>query len=245
MTNREVFAANLKRLIDSSPVSRRQLAEEAGISNATLSRWLETGVPKPDRRTKRPLQKICRALHVRLEDLWGDLDQRPSLLCAQQVHELFQRWERLQITDARFAEIVERWHRAARSAERFRVEEPDLAEIIAKVKSLGSDGQIQLYLEGMLRDWNLPEAEAFKRLTETTQRFLVAALPHDPEQLGQWFIEVHPRRWADLVARRKLDHQAELFAYVRHLFAERFSPLEAYESLIRLSDVPVVQHASP
>jgi len=54
--------------------------------------------------------------------------------------------------------------------------------------------------------------------------------------MGAWFRRVHPRRWANLLARRKLDDEAELVAYIRNLLAEGLSPHEAYEAVVRLSN---------
>jgi hypothetical protein len=82
----------------------------------------------------------------------------------------------------------------------------------------------------------LDESDAYKRLIETTLKFLAAALPRDPDQLGAWFKQVHPKRWAKLLSRRKLDNEGELIAFVRHMMEEGLSAHEAYEGLIRLSN---------
>jgi hypothetical protein len=42
-------------------------------------------------------------------------------------------------------------------------------------------------------------------------------------------------RWAWLIESGRLDHEGELFAFVRHIMAEGLSKHEAYESLLRLS----------
>jgi transcriptional regulator with XRE-family HTH domain len=235
MTAKDVFVANLKRLIDLSPMSRRQLADRAGVSYSTLSRWLENGVPAPDGRTKKPLQKICRVLHVGLDELWAEHGIDSHGFYPEKVRELYERWEHLKADSGVLSRLLDGWYSAGRVAERFRRDEPDLAQVVAKVKMLRGDGQIQTYLENLLREWDLSEDDAYRRLIETTQRFLAAALPLDPEQLGQWFIEAHPQRWAWLIESGRLDHEGELFAYVRHIMAEGLSKHEAYESLLRLS----------
>jgi transcriptional regulator with XRE-family HTH domain len=236
MTQQELFAANLRRLIDSSALSKRQVADRAGVSYTTLCRWLENGVREPDRRTKKPLQKICRMLHVGLDDLWTDRAPPGSAVYPQKVHELYLRWERLGTDGREFSELLERWCTAACVAEKFRHDEPDLAEVVGTVKGLKNQGEVQAYLEGLLRDWQLDEANACRRLVEITQRFLAASLPVEPEQLGRWFREVHPQRWAGLLKTGKLDNEGELVAFVRHMMAEGLSPLEAYEGLLRLSN---------
>jgi transcriptional regulator with XRE-family HTH domain len=236
MTAKDVFAANLRRLIDHSALSRRQVADRAGVSYSTLNRWLESGVPAPDGRTKKPLQKICRILHVGLDELWAEHGVASHMVYSDKVLELFQRWDHLKADCSKFSRLLDCWYNAGRVAERFRRDEPDLAQVVAKVKMLRDDGEIQLYLECLLREWNLDEADAYRRLIETTQRFLAAALPHDPEQLGQWFVQAHPRRWAWLIESRRLDHEGELFAFLRHIMAEGLSKHEAYESLLRLSN---------
>jgi transcriptional regulator with XRE-family HTH domain len=235
MTAKDVFVANLKRLIDHSPMSRRQVADRAGVSYSTLNRWLENGVLAPDGRTKKPLQKICRVLHVGLDDLWAEHGIAGEAFYPEKVRELYDRWERLKADTGQLSRLLDAWYNAGRVAERFRREEPDLAQVVAKVKTLPDDGHIQTYLESLLREWNLAEDDAYRRLIETTQRFLAAALPEDPEQLGQWFLDTHPRRWAWLIESERLDHEGELFAYVRHIMAEGLSKHEAYESLLRLS----------
>jgi transcriptional regulator with XRE-family HTH domain len=236
MTAKDVFAANLKRLIDHSPMSRRQVADRAGVSYSTLNRWLENGVLAPDRRTKKPLQKVCRVLHVGLDDLWVEQGIAGHTVYPEKVRELYERWERLNADTGGLSRLLDGWYNAGRVAERFRRDEPDLAQVVAKVKTLRDDGEVQMYLESLLREWELEEADAYRRLIETTQRFLAAALPQDPEQLGQWFIEAHPRRWDWLVESGRLDHEGELFAFIRHVMAEGLSKHEAYESLLRLSN---------
>ena len=66
MSGRDLFITNLKQLVEASPLSRRQLAERAGVSYNTLNRWLQQGLTAPDQRTRKPLAKLCRLLHVRL-----------------------------------------------------------------------------------------------------------------------------------------------------------------------------------
>lgn len=236
MSDKEIFAANLKRLIDSSPLTRREVAERAGVSYGTLGRWLQTGLLKPDQRSRKPLQKICRLFQVQLKDLWEEQRESQSDLYAQKVKEMLDLWEELGLDYDAVAGWIDQWHTAAQVAQRFRRQEPDLTEIVAKVKSLEDDGEVQMYLEELLREWDLDEANSYKRLIETTQRFLAALLPHEPEQLGRWFMEVHVRRWDRLLDSGKLDNEGELIAFVRHMMAEGLSVLEAYEGLIRLSN---------
>jgi tape measure domain-containing protein len=236
MSAQEVFAANLKRLIDESPLSVRDIADQAGVSQRTLSRWLQVGVKKADRRSRKPLLQVCRLLGVQLDDLWAGNGTCRCEEYARKVKELISRWERLGLEYGSVTDWIDRCYTAAHVAERFRQEEPELAEVVAKVKSLKSERELYGYLEGMVRDWNLEEVEAVKRLVETTQKFLAAALPRDPDQLGGWFKQAHPRRWAKLLARRKLDNEGELIAFIRHMMVEGLSPHEAYEGLIRLSN---------
>ncbi len=235
MSEKEIFAANLKRLIESSPLSRREVAKRAGVGYGTLGRWLQTGLQKPDQRSKKPLQKICRLFHVQLTDLWADARESQSDQYAQKVKEMLDLWEALEMDYDGVAGWIDQWYTAAHVAQRFRRQEPDLTEIVAKIKSLETDGDVQMYLEGLLREWNLDEANSYKRLIETTQRFLAALIPHDPEQLGRWFMDVHFRRWDRMLSSGKLDNEGELIAFVRHMMAEGLSAYEAYEGLIRLS----------
>ncbi len=235
MTAKDVFITNLTRLIEHSPLSPKQVATRAGVSYATLNRWLENGVLAPDGRTKKPLQKVCRVLQVELDDLWLAEGVASQACYPERVRELYERWERLKADTTELSRILDCWYNAGRVAERFRCEEPDLARVVAKVKMLDDDGQIQGYLEGLLREGGLEEEDAYRRLIETTQRFLAAALPEEPELLGQWFIETHPCRWTWLIESHRLDHEAEMSAYIRHIMAEGLSKHEAYESLLRLS----------
>ena len=239
MSQKEIFAGNLKRLVDSSPLSRREVAERAGVSYGTLGRWLQVGLEKPDQRSRKPLQKICRLFRVQLKDLWADYRDSHSELYAQKVKEMLDLWEELGLDYDSVAGWIDQWYTAAHVAQRFRRQEPDLTEIVAQVKSLETDGEVQMYLEELLREWNLDEAGSYKRLIETTQRFLAALIPHDPEQLGLWFKEVHSRRWTRLLDTGKLDNEGELIAFVRHMMAEGLSAHEAYEGLIRLSNESV------
>ena len=235
MSQKELFATNLKRLIKDSPMSRRDLAERAGVNYNTLGRWLKTGIQKPDERTKKPLQRICRLLHVKLNDLWTEHGASGADLYARKVKEMVEMWEKLGVEYDGVAEWIDQWYNAAKVAERFRQEEPDLTKIVFKVKALKSDGEVQSYLEGLLRDWDLDERQSYKRLIEATQRFVAAALPQDADQLGRWFRRTHPERWTRLLRSQKLDNEGELLAFVRHMMAEGLSPHEAYEGLLRLS----------
>jgi len=236
MSEKDVFAANLKQLVAESPLSLREIAHEAGITQKTLTRWLQEGIKKPDRRTRKPLLELCRLFNANLDDLWVDDQACAGAEYARKVQELFERWHKLGIEHEAVARWIDRWYVAAQVAERFHREEPDLADIVKRVKSLKTDGELHAYVEKMVRDWHLDEAEAYRRLIETTLKFLAAALPRDPDQLGAWFKQVHPRRWAKLLARRKLDNEGELVAFLRHMMEEGLSPHEAYEGLIRLSN---------
>jgi len=244
MSEKEVFAANLKRLIEDSPMSRRELADRAGVNYNTLGRWLKVGIQKPDQRTRKPLQKICRLLHVKLNDLWADLRSNDSELYAERVREMFDLWTELGVDYEGVAQWIDQWYTAAKVAARFRQEEPDLTKIVAKVKGLESDGEVQMYLEGLLRDWAQGESGAYKRLIVATQRFVAAALPKDADQLSRWFRRTHPERWNRLLRSHKLDNEGELAAFVRHMMAEGLSPHEAYEGLIRLSEESTTEEHS-
>jgi hypothetical protein len=233
---KEVFAENLRRVIETSRFTPRQVADRAGVNYTTLKRWLDVGVRAPDGRTRQPLERVCRVLRVAIDDLWKLPRPHNSAIYPQQVEELFQRWEELEVDDGELAGLLDCWCAAGRVVEAFRKREPDLVAVIANVKSLSGPGDVQRYLEGLVREWNLDEAEASRRLVETTQRFLAAALPHDPQQLGLWFIDVHPQRWKRLLKVAKLDNEGELFAFARHMMAEGLSSLEAYEAILRLSN---------
>ena len=157
MSDKEVFAANLKRLIEKSPMSRRELADRAGVNYNTLGRWLKVGISKPDQRTKRSLQRICRLLLVKLSDLWADHRATDADAYAEKVREMFDLWNGLGVDCDGVAEWIDQWYVAAKVAARFRKEEPGLARIVAKVKSVKYDGEVQAYLEGLVRDWGQGE----------------------------------------------------------------------------------------
>ena len=235
MSEKDVFAANVKRMVEESPLSLREIADEAGVTHKTLMRWIQDGLKKPDRRTRGSLLEFCKLFSVELTDLWVDGQACPCEEYALKVKTLFQRWDRLGIEYESAVQCIDRWCAATEVSERFHREEPDLADIVKKVKSLKSNAESHAYVEKMVRDWQLDEAEAYRRLIETTLKFLAAALPRDPDQLGGWFKQVHPKRWAKLLARRKLDNEGELIAFLRHMMEEGLSAHEAYEGLIRLS----------
>jgi hypothetical protein len=155
---------------------------------------------------------------------------------ATKIKRLFQHWERLGVPSGDTGDWIDRMERAARIARRFRREEGDLAEVIQKIKQLPTHGELQGYLESMLREWDLDEDKAYRRLIENTQKFLAAALPTDAEPLAKWFRETHPARWKRLLRHQRIDSEAELTAYVRHMLAEELSRTEIYEALIRLSN---------
>ena len=236
MSEPEVFAANLRRLIDASPLSERQVAERAGVSVKTLARWLQVGMKRPTRRAPQTLLQLSRVLRVPPDDLWQGDTACACVAYAEKVKELISRWDRLGVNYQDVTQWIDAAYTAARVADKFRREEPDLAGIVAKVKTLRTEGELQSYLETMVRDWTLDENESYKRLVESTQKFVTAMLPRDPDQMGAWFRRVHPRRWANLLARRKLDDEAELVALIRNLLTEGLSPHEAYEAIVRLSN---------
>jgi transcriptional regulator with XRE-family HTH domain len=236
MSEPEVFAANLRRLIDACPLSERQIAERAGVSVKTLARWLQVGMKRPSRRPPQTLLELSRLLRVVPDELWQGETACACDTYAEKVKELLSRWERLGVNYEDVTQWIDATYTASRVAERFRREEADLAGIVAKVKTLRTEGELQSYLETMVRDWALDEPESYRRLVESTQKFVVAVLPRDPDQMGAWFRRVHPRRWANLLARRKLDDEAELVALIRNLLTEGLSPHEAYEAIVRLSN---------
>jgi transcriptional regulator with XRE-family HTH domain len=236
MSEKEIFAANMKRMVEQSPLSLKELADEAGVTHKTLIRWVQDGLKKPDRRTRAPLLELCRVFDVELGDLWEEGKTCPCDEYAVKVKRLFERWDKLGMEYENAVQVIDGWYAAAEVSERFHREEPDLAEIVKKVKKLKSDAESHAYVETMVQDWRLDESEAYRRLIETTLKFLAAALPRDPDQLGAWFKQVHPKRWAKLLARRKLDNEGELVAFVRHMMEEGLSAHEAYEGLIRLSN---------
>lgn len=235
MSESEVFAANLRRLIDAASLSERQLAEQSGVSVKTLARWLQVGMKRPARQAPHALQQVAEALGIDPGELWRSETTCTCDAYAEKVKELVSRWERLGVDYQEIARWIDSAYTAARVVERFRRDEADLAGIVAKVKRLRTEGELQSYLEAMVREWALDEPESYRRLVESTQKFVFAVLPRDPDQLGDWFRRVHPRRWANLLARRKLDDEAELVALIRNLLGEGLSPHEAYEAIVRLS----------
>jgi transcriptional regulator with XRE-family HTH domain len=236
MSESEVFAANLRRLIDASSLTERQVAERSGVSIKTLARWLQIGLKRPARQPPQPLLQLAQLLRVAPDELWRGATACACDAYAEKVKELISCWERLGVNYQDIAHWIDSAHTASRVAERFRREEADLAGIVARVKRLRTEGEVQSYLEAMVRDWALDETESYKRLVESTQKFVAAVLPHDPDQMGDWFRRVHPRRWANLLARRKLDDEAELVALIRNLLTEGLSPHETYEAIVRLSN---------
>ncbi len=236
MSESEVFATNLRRLIDASSLTERQIAERAGISIKMLARWLQVGVKRPARQPPQALQQLAQVLRVEPDEFWRGGTACACDAYAAKVKELVGRWERLGVNYQEIARWIDSAYTASSVAERFRRDEADLAGIVAKVKRLRSEGELQSYLEAMVREWALDESESYKRLVESTQKFVLAVLPQDPDQMGEWFRRVHPRRWANLLARRKLDDEAELVALIRNLLTEGLSPHEAYEAIVRLSN---------
>ncbi len=236
MSESEVFAANLRRLIDGSSLSERQLAERSGVSIKTLARWLQFGLQRPARRPPRAVVQVAEVLDVPADALWESAAACACLRYAERLKNLINRWERLGIDYQDSVQWIDSAWTAARVVERFCRDEGDLAGIVAKVKSLRGDAELQSYLENLVREWKMDETESYKRLVESTHKFVVAMLPPDPDQMGSWFRRFHPRRWANLLARRKLDDEAELAALIRNLMAEGLSLHEAYEALVRLSD---------
>jgi transcriptional regulator with XRE-family HTH domain len=236
MSESEVFAANLRRLIDASALSERQIAERSGVSIKTLARWLQVGAKKPARRPPQTLLQLARVLDVPADELWRGETACVCIQYAERLRELISRWDRLGIDYHEITRWIDSAWIAACVADRFCREEADLAGIVAKVKTLRTEAELQTYLETMVREWGLDEAESYKRLVESTQKFVFAVLPRDPDQMGAWFRRVHPRRWANLLARRKLDDETELVALIRNLLTEGLSPHEAYEAIVRLSN---------
>ncbi len=184
MSEPEVFAANLRRLIDASPLSERQIAERAGVSFKTLARWLQVGIKRPSRQAPQSLLQLSRLLHVEPDDLWQGETACACDAYAEKVKELIGRWDRLGVDYQDVTRWIDSACIASRVAEKFRRLEPDLAEIVAKVKALRTDGDVQKYLEAMVHEWSLDEPESYKRLIETTQKFVAAVLPRDPDQMG-------------------------------------------------------------
>ena len=43
MSEKDVFAANMARLIEKSSLSTQQISEHLGVTQRTLSRWLQEG----------------------------------------------------------------------------------------------------------------------------------------------------------------------------------------------------------
>ena len=63
----------------------------------------------------------------------------------KKVKEMLGLWEELGVDFGGVAEWIDQWYNATRVAQRFRREEPDLTEVVCKIKSLRSDGEVQMY----------------------------------------------------------------------------------------------------
>lgn len=71
---REYFAANLKRLLRERGFKQNTFAAEAGVSDATVSLWLNAHRFPEDKQ----LDRICEVLKVDIEELFRDPTASPK-----------------------------------------------------------------------------------------------------------------------------------------------------------------------
>ena len=166
----------------------------------------------------------------------SDSQKQPSSdgeMCAKKLREMIEVWEHAGLPYDEVAEWIDKYHLAARVAERFRREQPQLAAAMAKAKSLDSEADLHRYLEGWLRKWDLDETEAYRQLIILGQGFLT--VPSDPSGFGLWFRVIHRERWAAIVERTGLGDDGLVDFIHRLMVDDGLSPLELYEGMIDMS----------
>lgn len=154
--------------------------------------------------------------------------------CARKLDEILKVWERAGVPYDNVLRSIDRCHLAASVVDRFRREQTDLVEAVAAAKSLDSEPAVHAYLEGLVRNWNLDEADAYRQLIVLAQGFL--STPTEPAGFGFWFRVIHEERWATILARTGLDEEG-LFKFIRHVMEDDgLSAVDLYEKMIDLSD---------
>jgi transcriptional regulator with XRE-family HTH domain len=169
---KKVFATNLRRILDSSEMTRREVAEQIGVKYKTLCRWMTEGVTKPDHRTRSKLVALCRLFDVALNGLWVQHVSKADD-SAEKIRATVVIWERVGI---RF-DWIDSLHTAARVVDRFRREEPELCQRLKRLERITTDAQFHAKFEPLVKDWigaeKLTEADSYRKL------MVIASQLHD------------------------------------------------------------------
>ncbi len=161
---------------------------------------------------------------------------------AHKLSEMIELWERVGVHYDDVGHWIDKFYVAARVADRFRREEPNLSTAMAKVKSLETDAALQTYLEERVRKWDLDEPDAYRQLIILGQGFLAA--PSDPAGFGLWFQVIHHNRWDRILEHTGLNSDA-VFDFIRHLMEDDgLSSFDLYERLIDMSDQGTSAHGT-
>jgi hypothetical protein len=153
---------------------------------------------------------------------------------AEKLSEMIELWERAGVNYEEVVHWVDRFHVAARVADRFRREQPTLATAMAKAKSLETDAALQTYLERWVRKWELDEPDAYRQLILLGQGFVTA--PSDPAGFGLWFQVIHHDRWDAILEQTGLTADS-IFDFIRHVMEDDgLSSLDLFERMIDMSD---------
>ena len=160
---KNVFATNLRRILDSSEMTRREVAERIGVKYKTLCRWMTEGVPKPDHRTRSKLVALCRLFDVPLNGLWVQHVSKADD-SAEKIRETVMIWERVGLSFGWIDSI----HTAARVVDRFRREEPELCQRLKRLQGISTDVRFHAKFEPLVRKWidaeRLTETNAYRKL---------------------------------------------------------------------------------
>ncbi len=175
-----------------------------------------------------------------MQDSWlcndnsSEASSQSSSSCAQKLSEILEVWERAGVAYDGVVRSMDRCHLAACVVDRFRREQPDLAQAVAEAKSLDSEAAVHVYLESCVRKWDLGEADAYRQLIVFAQGFI--STPTEPAGFGFWFRVIHEERWATILTRTGLDEEG-LFKFIRHVMEDDgLSATELYAKMIDLSD---------
>lgn len=165
-------------------------------------------------------------------------DEKATL--AEKLSEMIQLWDQAGVDYEDVIHWIDRFYVAARLADRFRREQPDLAAAMAKAKSLDTDAALQTYLERWVRKWELDEPSAYRQLILLGQGFLTA--PSDPAGFGLWFQVIHHDRWDAILEQTGLTGDS-IVDFIRHVMEDDgLSSLDLYERLIDMSDRRATDH---
>jgi hypothetical protein len=161
---------------------------------------------------------------------------------AEKLSEMIQLWERAGVHYEEIIHWIDKYYVAARVADRFRRDQPDLVAHMAKAKSLETDAALQIYLERWVRKWGLDEPSAYRQLILLGQGFLTA--PSDPAGFGLWFQVIHHDRWDAILERTGLTGDS-IFDFIRHVMEDDgLSALDLYERMIDMSDQGPSDHTA-